>query len=265
MADETSPQPGQQFTQGQNFQPQQPSQSVAPSSQSVPPQPVMQNQTQPVTSPEPVAQYMQPQPTPVAPIQVVPPIVQPESPVMQTNETTTSYLESPEEAPVSPYSEPGARYSPGNDISWTASEYIAYEKSARWYIALGVTAIIMSVLLYFLTSRSIISAIVPIVGAVLFAVYGRRPPQELEYQLTNGVLSVGPKVFPLESFRSFGVINEAAFSTILFTPLKRFAPPLSIYYSPEDQDVIVDYLSTYLPIEEHTQDMIERLMHRIRF
>ena len=230
MAEEVNPQPGSQFTPGQQFQPQQ--------------QPVATALVPAETSNAP---YLPPAEVSVEPIQ------------------TAQDYSAPPEQPASPYQEPGSRYQASEDISWTASEYIAYEKSASWYIILTVVAVVLSVLLYFLTSRSIISAIVPIVGAMMFAIYGRRPPQELDYQVANGVLFVGPKDFPLDSFRSFSVVSEGAFSSILFMPLKRFAPPLSIYYSPEDQDAIVEYLSSFLPIEDHRQDMIERLMHRIRF
>lgn len=261
MADEGNSQPGAQFTPGQQFQPQQ---SVPPASSTphtdLTPGAEIQI-VQPSIAPLPAVTL---QPAPPTPVQV-----QSATPINEsstaTQAVTPAYSQqiAQAELPPSPYQ--NQPFEANDDIAWTASEYIAYDKSSSWYTLLATVAVILSVMIYFITGRSIISGLVPLVGAMVFAVYGRRPPRELEYRVADGILSVGSRDFPLDTFRSFGVVREGAFSSISFMPLKRFAPPLSIYYAPNDQDAIVAYLADYLPVEERHQDFIERLMHHLRF
>ncbi len=61
------------------------------------------------------------------------------------------------------------------------------------------------------------------------------------------------------------MVPEGAFSSVVFMPLKRFAPPRTIYYAPEDEDRIVGLLVNRLPLEEHRADAVDGLMRRIRF
>lgn len=149
-------------------------------------------------------------------------------------------------------------------ITWTASEFIAHAKSPSWYLALSAVAAALSAVVY-LISRDIISVIVVVVAALLLGFYGGRQPRQLEYKLDFKGLSIDDKHLGYGEFRSFSVMTEAGFSSIVFMPLKRFAAPTTIYYPPEDEDKIVGVLSGHLPLEERTHDAVDRLMHRIRY
>ena len=151
-----------------------------------------------------------------------------------------------------------------NAITWSASEFIAHEKSSGWYAALMLAAVAFAALVY-LVSRDIVSVIVILVAALLLAVYGSRKPRQIEYRVDSKGLGVGNKRFNYGEFRSFSVMPEGAFSSIVLMPLRRFAAPTSIYYPPEDEDKIVNLLSGHLPAEERRHDAIDRLMHRIRY
>lgn len=117
----------------------------------------------------------------------------------------------------------------------------------------------------FLMGRDIISIIVVLVAAVCFGVLGSRKPRQQQYTLSASGLSVGQKHYSFSAFRSFAVVPEGAFSSVVFMPLKRFAPLTTIYYAPEDEDKIVDLISASLPFEERKTDPIDNLMGRIRF
>ena len=151
-----------------------------------------------------------------------------------------------------------------NPINWTASEFIAHDKTAGWYGTLAGVAVLLAAIIFLLT-RDAISSSVVVVGALLFGVYAARQPRQLPYSLSDHGLHVGSRFYPLQQFRSFSVVPEGAFSSIVFMPLKRFAPLTTIYYPPESEDQIVSILSTELPFAEHRHDAIERLMRRIRF
>jgi hypothetical protein len=149
-------------------------------------------------------------------------------------------------------------------VSWTASEYIEHEKRAGWFIALSLATVAAGALMYLIT-RDIVSVVVAVVVAALFGTTGARKPRTLNYQLDSSGVSIESKHYPYESFKSFSVLDEGAFSSVTLLPLRRFMPTLSLYYPPEQEDSILQTLANYLPHEERSHDPIERLMRRVRF
>jgi hypothetical protein len=179
----------------------------------------------------------------------VSPQPQPES---VPSESTPDFSSPPSEAPID------------KAVSWRASEFIAHEKSPGWYLLLALAAMVGAAAIYLLTKDKV-SAGVVVLGALLFGVYAGRKPRELNYQLDGKGLTVGQKFLAYEEFRCFAIVAEGAFESIIFTPLRRFAPLTTIYFDPKDEEQIVGVLSKRLPLEEHTHDAVDRLMRRIRF
>lgn len=152
----------------------------------------------------------------------------------------------------------------GPVIVWTASEYIAHDKSVSWFASLIAVAVVVAALLYLIT-RDLFIVFVSLFGALMVAVYGSRKPRQLQYQLDHGGITAGKRFYGYEEFRNFSVVQEDAFASIVFTPLKRFAIPLTIYYPPEYEDAIAELLVDRVPFERQTLDPVERLMRKIRF
>lgn len=149
-------------------------------------------------------------------------------------------------------------------ISWTASEYIAHHKNIGWYFGLTAATIAASALLWLLTKDFLTSAVVVICGLALGA-YAGRQPRTLTYTLDRRGLSIGERFLPYEHFKSFAIVPEGHFTSIVLMPLKRFSPMTTLYYPPEQEDEIVTHLAEFLPLEERKPDPIDRLMYRIRF
>ncbi len=152
----------------------------------------------------------------------------------------------------------------GAQITWTASEFIDHAKSADWYLALAVVAVVMAAGIYLLF-RDLITSIVILVAAVAFGSYGRRQPRQLEYALDMQGLSIAGKFFPYNLFRSFAVIDEDHFASIALLPLKRFGFLTTVYFDPSDEDAIIDIISQHLPLEPRNSDLMDRFLKRIRF
>lgn len=149
-------------------------------------------------------------------------------------------------------------------VEWTASEFIAHDKSAAWYLGLAAVAAILSFVIYMIT-KDYISVAVVIVAALLMGVYGARQPRQLQYKLDLRGVTIGGKFYPYADFRSFSVVPEGAFASIVFMPLKRFGPPVTIYFAPDDQQKIMAILGRELPFEEPRRDVIDTLLRKIRF
>lgn len=204
--------------------------------------------------------------TPVTPDQAPPPAAASEP------DTPPVAMQQPESKNTSPGPQPDSAdptvtptmHKPGAPISWTASEFIAHDKSTGWYTALAGVTIVVAALVYLLT-RDKISTGVVIVAAIAFGGYAARRPNQQQYALDDQGLHIGSRYFDYNEFRSFCVIDEGSFSSISFVPLKRFGQLISIYYDPADESAIIDLLSARLPIDQRGHDAFDRFLKRIRF
>lgn len=149
-------------------------------------------------------------------------------------------------------------------VSWQASEFIAHTKTPGWYLALAAGTLLLALLVFFLT-RDNVSAGVVLVAGLILAIYANVKPRQLDYSLGAQGLQIGQKYYAYEDFRSFAIVPEGAFSSIVLMPLKRFSTLTTIYYPPEEEEKIVSVLSNYLPLDEHKHDAVDRFMRRIRF
>lgn len=149
-------------------------------------------------------------------------------------------------------------------INWTASEFVDHQKNSSWFMALIGIALLAIAIIYLMT-EDIFTVVVIAVAAALFGVTAVRKPRTLQYQLSSSGVTVGGKHFSYGMFKSFAVLEEGAFSSVQLIPLKRFMPPISLYYPPDQEDQIVNMVGNYLPHEDRRHDPIDRLMRRVRF
>lgn len=188
--------------------------------------------------------------------------LKPDADVAQPPQPQATAPDSPSDADQDQAEPEGAP--PGDGVSWTASEFIAHEKGVGWYLALVLATAMLATLIYLLTKDKISSGVV-ILAAIIFGAYAARKPRTLEYRLDDSGLTIAGKFYDYSQFRSFVVIQEGAFPSITFMPLKRFMPSLTVYYSPQDEQKITDLLADQLPIENRGHDPLDRFLHRIRF
>ncbi len=196
--------------------------------------------------------------------------IAPDSTVTVMQSVATEKVVAPEVSPstsvsdVADYQDMPRVHQDGGTVSWTASEFIAHHKTAGWYAVLAAVTIVIAGLLSLLT-HAIISGVVIAVGGIAMASFAGRKPRQLDYQLDESSLSISGRSYPLSSFRSYAVVPEGALISIIFMPLKRFAPITTVYFAPEDEEQIFTILSVQLPFEDYSHDFIDNLMHRIRF
>ena len=157
-----------------------------------------------------------------------------------------------------------ARASKDATITWTASEYIDHTKGASWYLVLAGGTIVLAATVYLATKDYFATGVIAVLG-VIVGVFSRQKPKQVAYELSSLGLKAGEKTYPFSLFKSFALIREGALSSVNLIPIKRFMPPLSIYFDPSDEQKIVNLLGSFLPLEEGGLDSIERLSRRLRF
>lgn len=150
------------------------------------------------------------------------------------------------------------------EISWTASEYISHDKGGGWFGLVMLAGLLLAGVIYLFTREWISSGAVG-AGVLLFAVYGIRPPQTLEYAVDSRGIHIGARSYPYAKFRSFSVLEDDALHSIMLMPMKRFELPITVYFDPADEEQIVNVIGGHLPHEDRQTPPIDRLMSKIRF
>lgn len=149
-------------------------------------------------------------------------------------------------------------------IEWTASEYIANPKSSGWFGLLMLGSVVLAAVVYVIT-RDFVSTGVIIFLAIIVGVFAARQPKTLTYKIDNTGVHIGERHFPYDTFKFFSIGYEHAIGFISLMPLRRFMPPLTIHYSPQDEERIAETLANYLPYEEHKLDAVDAITRRLRF
>lgn len=150
------------------------------------------------------------------------------------------------------------------EIKWTASEFIEHQKGFNWFLGLAGACVLLAVVVYLFT-KDVFGPVIIGLLAIIFGVSAARKPKVLEYSLDGTGIMVGNHHSAYEEFRSFSLVNEGAIESVMLLPTKRWSPPLSVYFAPEDADKIVDMLSAFVPFENHEPGLVDRFLHRIHF
>lgn len=177
----------------------------------------------------------------------------------------------PEAAPEQPATQPSPEQLPETSelsdtdmVQWQASEFVDHQKNPAWFVLLFVGALVLCALMFLLT-RSILSTVVVGVAIIAFGMVANQKPRTLTYSLLGGSIKIGDKSYSYDDFRSFSLVRDGALWSMILQPNKRFMPPLTMYFAPDDGERIFDALAAHLPHEDRQLDSVDRLMRRIRF
>ncbi len=154
---------------------------------------------------------------------------------------------------------------PGPDaVTWSASEYVAHQKGIGWFAGLVIADTVIAGLIYLIT-RDMTSTIVVAVAGIIFGAFAMRQPEVLEYAVDRRGIFIGPRFYAYSLFRSFSVMPEEPFHSILLMPQHRFTLPITVYFAPADEVRIAETIGGHLPHDERAVPMVDRLMSKIHF
>ena len=149
-------------------------------------------------------------------------------------------------------------------VQWNASEFIDHQKSAIWVLPVTFISLLIAATIYLLT-KNIFSSVVVILAGISFSVLAYQKPRTMSYSLFPSTIRIGQKTYSYDDFRTFSIMREGALYSVFLEPIKRFMPPITIYFAVEDGEKIFDTLAEHIPHQEKAPDAIDRLMQRIRF
>lgn len=151
-----------------------------------------------------------------------------------------------------------------NLISWSAPEYIYYEKNTQYFIVGGIFIVILIVVMIII--KEWMTAVVIIIAAIAFFIYSQKKPQTLEYVVTNKGIKIGQRFYSYSKLRSFWIVHNPSSDSIHFEPAKRFSLPVIVQLGSQKLDLVQKALENYLPEQkDREEDFVDKISRLIKF
>ena len=145
-------------------------------------------------------------------------------------------------------------------ISWTAPEFIRYEKSRGWFIAIGIFGSLLIIAALFM--KNYLFVLIIVLAAFLIYVQGARHPRKIKFVISDHGIEIDEKEYLWNEFKSFWIFEEPDKILSLLTK-KITQPHLPIPLGDQRAEDIKKILSRFIPErkqEETISDIIARKM-----
>lgn len=166
-----------------------------------------------------------------------------------------------QQLPVEPQSAPQP-VSADPAIQWQSPEYLSGDRTPLWFIGFWLSVIVLMVVAALLVQSWTFVILVPVMAAALM-IYTHRPARPMSYVVSNQGLYINEQLHPLAEFRNFGVLQEEQMPALIFTPVKRFRPSITVYFPTEIGEPLVDFLGARLPMEAIKLDVFDKLLKKL--
>jgi hypothetical protein len=147
-------------------------------------------------------------------------------------------------------------------IRWQATEYIHQERTAMWFVVLGLVVVALMVVAVVLIKSITFAILLPVMAAAL-VVYVKRPPSANDYIISHKGIHVNDHLYTYDQFRSFGVTQHAGHHSVVLVPRKRFQIGQTLYFPEEVGEPLVDMLAARLPMKEVEPDLIDKILAKL--
>ncbi len=149
-------------------------------------------------------------------------------------------------------------------LSWTAPEYVHYEKSQLWFLGAGV---IMGLLVvYAIIVKQWLMAAAFVAAAIALFRFTQIRPELREHSISNKGVKIGKNFFPYSKIKSFWIIDTTDVKTLNLESLRKLLPILKIQLQDIDSQKLREILKKYLPEQEGREDdLIDKFSRWIKF
>ena len=128
-------------------------------------------------------------------------------------------------------------------LRWSAYEHEHTDRGRDWYWALGIAAICIAITA--ILFHDTLFGIIILLAAVTIGLNASKPPQLVQFELSNRGIRIGEKLHRVEEILAFWVEDEGEAAPLLLidTP-QLMAPNLIIPLENMDPQVIREFLKT---------------------
>ena len=149
------------------------------------------------------------------------------------------------------------------NIEWTALEYGDHDRGPDWFWGLGVLVFLGAVASFFYGNA--LFAVLILIGGFTVSLYAVKKPRIVTCKITPKGIVLGTETHPYRSVRSFWIREEKNEKKLLLLSEKIFMPHIVIGIPKDEEEPIREYLSLYLPEEEHAEPLSHVLMKYLKF
>jgi hypothetical protein len=147
--------------------------------------------------------------------------------------------------------------------NWQAQEMVIGEKGKRWYVGFFVTVAILSGLAIWQQAWTFL-ALILVSAATILLTRNQKQANSIAYSLSTRGVYIGNDFYPYNDFKSFGILEENGFYSIVLKPNKRFSVSTAIYFPREIGEKITDIIGARLPMEQIERDLIDNIIRKIK-
>ena len=173
-----------------------------------------------------------------------------------------------QKAPAKETENPRASIPEESLFQWQAPEFAYTQKPIGWYLGIfGFFAILVVLAFFFLNSpfQLWVTIGLLVVMAIATSVWASRKPKVLSYEVTNYGIAVNSKKYNFDDFRAFYEYMDYNQRSIDLVPGKRFGTLVSMPLTTPESDEIVETIAHMVPKIEHSEDIMDKIVRRLRF
>lgn len=160
----------------------------------------------------------------------------------------------------------------GYSIKWTAPEYYHIPKTADWFWAVGIIAASIVVLSFIY--GDVLLGILILIGTFSVFLHANKESVIREIELDEKGIRIDRRFFPYRTLDSFWIdahefehdeYGNIVFAKLLVKSKKTFMPLIVIVVEYPDTEEIREFLSIFLPEEEHRESLAHKLAEYFGF
>jgi len=146
-------------------------------------------------------------------------------------------------------------------LRWKAPDYYTFEKSPLWSLAIGLLAIILSLVLIY-TSNYFPVIIIILAVIVTFQVAHEKPKTQ-EFAIDKGGVLSRETYFPFLELKSFWIARHDRKTVLYLEPVNRIKSSIVIPLGKQNSTEVRNFLLQYLPEKLEGGELISDKLIRI--
>ena len=149
-------------------------------------------------------------------------------------------------------------------LSWTAPEFVYYEKTDAWFIGFGILSaalFVVSVLM-----KNYLFALLILIASFLIYIYAKKHPRQITIKITEEHIHIG-KSFLLahKEIVSFWIFEEPEIKILSLETKKVLYPKISVILSDINSDEIRETMARFIKEKKHEEHLIDVFSRKLRF
>lgn len=147
-------------------------------------------------------------------------------------------------------------------ISWTAPEFIRYEKSHGWFIAIGIFGFLLVIVALFM--KNYLFVLIIVLATFLIYIQGARHPRKIKFVISDHGIEIDEKEYLWSEFKSFWIFEEPDKILSLLTK-KITQPHLPIPLGDQQTEDIKKILIRFIPERKQEETLSDVIARKMKF